>query len=75
MRTHAQMHEDIGRAEERKTLLQKMLETFFGPLPIEAQQRIDEATPEQLESWVKSLGAVLKPNGASIDDVLNGTGR
>ena len=64
------MHEAIGEARGQKTLLQRMLENIFGPLPAEAKQRIDEATPEQLKSWALSVR-----DAGSVDDVLNGAGR
>ena len=64
------MHEARGAVRERKTLMQKMLEAFFGPLPADARKRIDEASPEQLESWALSVR-----DAGSIDDVLNGAGR
>ena len=64
------MHEAIGAVRERKALLQKMLEAFFGPLPESAQKRIDGATPERLKSWALSVR-----DAGSIDDVPDGAGR
>jgi len=40
-----------GRLEGESTLLQKLFERRFGPLPEWASQRLAEATGEQLEAW------------------------
>ena len=40
-----------GRLEGESTLLQKLFERRFGPLPDWARQRLAEATSEQLEAW------------------------
>lgn len=40
-----------GRLEGEATLLQRQLIRKFGPLPETLQQRIQTATPVQLETW------------------------
>ena len=75
MQTLAQQHEARGAIRDRKTLLQKMLESIFGPLTEDARKRIAEATPEQLESWALSVCDAARIDGISIDDVLNSSGR
>ena len=59
-----------ARVEERQAMLQKQLEKFFGPLSADARQRIDAASPKQLESW-----ALAVRDADSVDDVLNGATR
>ena len=55
-----------GRQEERRTLVCRLLEKRFGPLPAAIQQRLQNATPEELEHWamrmleVDSLNAVFQ---------------
>ena len=70
-----QLNQAIGRADGQRTMLQEMLENIFGPLPDSALKRIDEASPEQLKSWALSVSDAAKGNGASVDDVLNGSAR
>jgi len=54
-----------GRKEERCSLVKRLLEKRFGPLPDAIQQRLQNATPEELEHWamrmleVDSLDAVF----------------
>ena len=55
-----------GRQEEGCMLVKRLLEKRFGPLPDAVQQRLQNATPEELEHWamrmleVDSLDAVFK---------------
>ena len=55
-----------GRQEERCILVKRLLEKRFGPLPAAIQQRLQDATPEELEHWamrmleVNALGDVFK---------------
>ena len=60
-----------GKAEGKVEMLQEMLEKFFGPLSADARQRIDEASPKQLESWALAVPTAVQ-GGQSVDDVLNG---
>ena len=65
--THAQQ----WIIQERQAMLRKMLEKFFGPLSADARQRIDDASPKQLESWALAVPTAVQ-GGQSVDDVLNG---
>jgi len=55
-----------GRQEERRVLVSRLLEKRFGPLSTAIQQRLQSATPEELEHWamrmleVDSLDAVFQ---------------
>ena len=44
-----------GRQEEAQRLLRKQISLKFGELPAWAQQRLEQATPEQLEDWSAAI--------------------
>ena len=54
-----------GRIEGMSQLLQKLLRRKFGSLPAWAKNRLESATPVNLESWA---GKVL--TGSDLEDVL-----
>ncbi|WP_175477158.1 Rpn family recombination-promoting nuclease/putative transposase [Ruania alba] len=54
-----------GRAEGAAHMLTRLLVQRFGPPTPEQTERIQAATPEELDAWVDRL-----PGAASIDDVL-----
>lgn len=54
-----------GQHQGEATLLQRLLARKFGPLPKDLQQRIQSATPAQLETW--SLNIL---DAATLDDVF-----
>lgn len=55
-----------GRQEEAQRILRKQFGLKFGELPVWAEQRLGQATPEQLEEWsatilsANSLDALFK---------------
>ena len=55
-----------GKLEGEATMLQRQLARKFGPLPQPLLQRIQSATPDQLETW--SLNIL---DAATLDDVFN----
>ncbi len=44
-----------GRHEEAQRILRKQLGLKFGELPVWAEQRLGQATPEQLEEWSATI--------------------
>ncbi len=44
-----------AKAEGKAELLTRLLNKRFGPLSIEASQRLQTATPEQLEVWTDRI--------------------
>ncbi len=52
-------------AMEERLVLRKLLGLKFGDLPDWAEQRLDQATPEQLEEW---SSAILTAN--SLDELF-----
>jgi hypothetical protein len=56
---------EVGREEGRRTLLRKLLQLRFGPLPENVEQRIGRAEPGELNAWE---GKVLQ--AATLDDVI-----
>ncbi len=56
-----------GRQEGEATLLQRQLTRKFGPLPETIEQRLQHATPAQLETW--SLNIL---DAAFLDEVFSG---
>ena len=56
-----------GRKEGQAEMLHSLLTRKFGPLPEAVQQRLDNATPDNLEKWALAL---LGAN--SLDEVFGG---
>ncbi|GAA5169841.1 DUF4351 domain-containing protein [Modicisalibacter zincidurans] len=54
-----------ARREEAQRILHKQLGLKFGDLPGWAEQRLEQATPEQLEDW---SAAILTAN--SLDELF-----
>ncbi|MBT2773916.1 DUF4351 domain-containing protein [Halomonas sp. ISL-60] len=54
-----------GRQEEAQRILRKQLGLKFDELPVWAEQRLGQATPEQLEEW---SAAILTAN--SLDELF-----
>ena len=44
-----------GRAEERANVLLKLLQLKFGPLDGDTQNRVREASPEELDKWIERV--------------------
>lgn len=44
-----------GRQEEAQRILRKQVGLKFGDLPAWAEQRLEQATPEQLEDWSAAI--------------------
>ena len=63
-----------ARVKTLQTVLLKQLEKISGPLSADARQRIDAASPKQLESWALAVPTAVQ-DGQSADDVLNGATR
>ena len=61
-------------AEGQQVMLQKQLESFFGPLSAEVRKRIAEASPKRVESCALAVPAAAR-DGKGLDDVLNGKAR
>ena len=54
-----------GRAEGRAAVVLKQLELRFSPLPVEAVERVEQATAEQLDVWVERV-----LSAETLDDVF-----
>ena len=56
---------EVGREEGRRTLLRKLLQLRFGPLPENVEQRIGRAEPGELNAWEERI-----LHAAALGDVI-----